>query len=126
MAPPRSLALAAPKGAGRDQAVVFEEAMQLAASDRLVLRSELDAGLATGQFALLYQPIVDLTDLRIEGVEALIRWNHPTLGVLEPSSFISMAERTDVIVALDTWVMTETCRQGRLWLDDGLPPLRLS
>jgi EAL domain-containing protein (putative c-di-GMP-specific phosphodiesterase class I) len=60
------------------------------------------------------------------GVEALIRWNHPTFGLLEPSSFISMAERTDVIVALDSWVLTQTCRQARAWLDEGLPPLRVS
>ena len=59
---------------------------------------------------------------RWSGVEALIRWNHPTLGVLEPSSFISMAERTDVIVALDTWVLPETCRQARVWLDEGPRP----
>jgi len=59
-------------------------------------------------------------------VEALIRWNHPTFGILEPSSFISMAERTDIIVALDSWVLDETCRQARVWLDEGLPPLRVS
>ena len=59
-------------------------------------------------------------------------WRHwsdgttPTLGVLEPSSFISLAERNDVIVALDTWVLGETCRQARAWLDDGLPPFRVS
>ena len=71
------IALYRAKAAGRDQAVVFEEAMQLATNDRLALRTELDAALPGGQFTLLYQPIMDLTDLRIEGVEALIRWNHP-------------------------------------------------
>ncbi len=54
---------------------------------------------------MLYQPYIDLRTAQVVGVEALVRWHHPTLGVLEPSSFISMAERSDVIVALDTWVL---------------------
>ncbi len=109
------IALYRAKGAGRDQAVVFEEAMQLAANDRLVLRSELDAGLATGQFALLYQPIVDLTDLRIEGVEALIRWNHPTKGLITPDRFIPVLEDSGQIVDVGRWVLDEACAQLARW-----------
>ena len=63
---------------------------------------------------------------QVVGVEALVRWRHPTLGVLEPSSFISMAERSEIIVALDSWVLEQACRQVRIWLDHGLDPLRLS
>jgi EAL domain-containing protein (putative c-di-GMP-specific phosphodiesterase class I) len=59
-------------------------------------------------------------------VEALVRWSHPRLGTLEPSAFIAVAERSDVIVSLDAWVIGQACRQARLWLDGGLPPLRLS
>jgi diguanylate cyclase (GGDEF)-like protein/PAS domain S-box-containing protein len=109
------IALYRAKGAGRDQAVVFEEAMQLAANDRLVLRSELDAGLASGQFALLYQPIVDLTHLRIEGVEALIRWNHPTKGLIMPDRFIPELEDSGHIVDVGRWVLDEACAQLARW-----------
>jgi diguanylate cyclase (GGDEF)-like protein len=90
------------------------------------LFSDLVHALENNEFFLLYQPYVDLRTSRVVGVEALVRWNHPNLGVLEPSSFISMAERSEVIVALDTWVLDQTCRQGRAWRDAGLPPLRLS
>ncbi len=90
------------------------------------LRADLVHGLQHDEFFLLYQPYIDLRTGQVVGVEALIRWNHPSLGILEPSSFISMAERTDIIVALDTWVLDETCRQARTWLDSGLPPLRVS
>jgi diguanylate cyclase (GGDEF)-like protein/PAS domain S-box-containing protein len=113
------IALYRAKGAGRDQAVVFEEAMQRAANDRLVLRSELDAGLATGQFALLYQPIVDLTDLHIEGVEALIRWNHPTKGLITPDRFIPVLEDSGQIVDVGRWVLDEACAQLARWRAQG-------
>ena len=98
---------------------------RLAVSEE-TLYADLVHALAHDEFFLLYQPYIDLRTAQVVGVEALIRWNHPTLGLLEPSSFISMAERTDVIVALDTWVLEQTCRQARAWLDDGLPPLRVS
>jgi len=96
------------------------------AIDEDTLYADLVHALEHDEFFLLYQPYIDLRTSEVVGVEALIRWNHPTLGVLEPSSFISMAERTDVIVALDTWVLAETCRQARSWIDSGLPPLRVS
>ena len=96
------------------------------AIDEDALYADLVRALDRDEFFLLYQPYIDLRTAQVVGVEALIRWNHPTFGVLEPSSFISMAERTDVIVALDTWVLAETCRQARAWMDDGLPALRLS
>jgi diguanylate cyclase (GGDEF)-like protein len=96
------------------------------AVDEDTLYDDLVHALEHDEFFLLYQPYIDLRTSEVVGVEALIRWNHPSLGVLEPSSFISMAERTDVIVALDTWVLAETCRQARAWIDSGLPPLRVS
>ena len=109
------IALYRAKGAGRDQAVVFEAAMQLAANDRLALRTELDAGLTAGQFTLLYQPIVDLTDLRIDGVEALIRWNHPTKGLMTPDRFIPVLEDSGQIVDVGRWVLDESCAQLARW-----------
>ncbi|HUY66925.1 MAG TPA: EAL domain-containing protein [Acidimicrobiales bacterium] len=96
------------------------------AIDERSLYADLIHALRHGEFFILYQPYIDLRTGQVVGVEALVRWRHPTLGILEPGSFISMAERSDIIVALDTWVLEETCRQARIWLDRGLPRLRLS
>jgi len=109
------IALYRAKGSGRDQSIVFEEAMQLAANDRLALRTELDAALARGEFTLHYQPIFDLTDLHIEGVEALIRWNHPTKGMLPPDQFIAVLEDSGQIVDVGRWVLDEACAQVTRW-----------
>jgi diguanylate cyclase (GGDEF)-like protein/PAS domain S-box-containing protein len=109
------IALYRAKGAGRDQSIVFEEAMQLAANDRLALRSELDAALDAGEFTLLYQPIFDLRDLNIEGVEALIRWNHPTKGMISPDQFIPALEDSGQIVDVGRWVLDEACSQLARW-----------
>ena len=96
------------------------------AIDERSLYADLIHAIKHGEFFILYQPYIDLRTGQVVGVEALVRWRHPTLGILEPGSFISMAERSDIIVALDTWVLEETCRQARIWLDRGLPRLRLS
>jgi diguanylate cyclase (GGDEF)-like protein len=96
------------------------------AADDRSLAADLVHALEHDEFFVLYQPYIDLRTSQVVGVEALVRWRHPSLGVLEPSAFISLAERNEVIVALDTWVLEETCRQARTWLDQGLRPLRLS
>ena len=90
------------------------------------LHVDLVNAVKNGEFFLVYQPYIDLRTSQVNGVEALVRWNHPTLGILEPSSFISLAERSEIIVALDTWVLEQAVHQLRLWIDRGLPPLRLS
>ncbi len=94
--------------------------------DDRTLYTDLTHALEHDEFFVLYQPYIDLRTARVVGVEALVRWNHPSLGVLEPSSFISLAEKSDIIVALDGWVLQQACRQARAWLDLGLDPLRLS
>jgi diguanylate cyclase (GGDEF)-like protein len=94
--------------------------------DEQTLGADLVRALERGEFFVLYQPYVDLRTAQVVGVEALVRWDHPTLGILEPSSFIALAERSNIIVALDSWVLAEACAQARTWLDDGLKPLRLS
>jgi diguanylate cyclase (GGDEF)-like protein/PAS domain S-box-containing protein len=113
------IALYRAKGAGRDQSIVFEEAMQVAANDRLALRSELDTALDAGEFTLLYQPIFDLRDLHIEGVEALIRWNHPTKGPIAPDQFIPALEDSGQIVDVGRWVLNEACAQLARWQATG-------
>ena len=113
------IALYRAKGSGRDQAVVFQEAMHVATSDRLTLRTELDSALAQGEFRLLYQPIVDLDRLELRGVEALIRWQHPTRGLLTPDKFIPALEDTGEIVDVGRWVLGEACRQLAVWRSAG-------
>ncbi len=94
--------------------------------DERTLQADLVRALDRDEFFVLYQPYVDLRTTQVVGVEALVRWRHPTFGVLEPDSFISMAERNDLIVALDTWVLEQACRQARVWRHHGLGPLRIS
>ncbi len=105
--------------------VVTAEAARLAIDER-TLHADLVHALDHEEFFVLYQPYIDLRTSQVVGVEALVRWRHPTFGILEPSSFISIAERSEIIVALDTWVLEQACRQLRTWLDHGLEPLRLS
>ena len=90
------------------------------------LYNDLIHALDGDEFFLVYQPYIDLRTAQIVGVEALIRWDHPTLGILEPPQFIPMAEKSDLIVSLDNWVLWQACRQLRAWQDHGLDALRLS
>ena len=94
--------------------------MQLAALDRLELKSDLDSALADDQFFLLYQPIFDLDSASIRGVEALIRWQHPTRGVIAPNDFIPVLEDSGMIVEVGRWVLEEACAQALPWHDHGL------
>ncbi len=119
------------KGRGRNafemySGALVDSALGRQAIDQGTLHADLVRALENDEFFVLYQPYIDLQTTDVVGVEALVRWAHPMLGILEPASFISLAERTDVIVALDTWVLDQACRQARHWLDQGLPPLRIS
>jgi EAL domain-containing protein (putative c-di-GMP-specific phosphodiesterase class I) len=79
--------------------------------------------LARSEFVLHYQPQVDLRTGRVFAVEALVRWQHPTLGLLSPIKFIPLAEETGLIVPLGDWILHEACRRNKAWQDAGLPPL---
>ncbi|HEX3981596.1 MAG TPA: EAL domain-containing protein [Acidimicrobiales bacterium] len=115
------IALYQAKGAGRDRSVLFEEAMQSAAVGRLELKSDLDAALADGQFFLLYQPIFDLGLGGVHGVEALIRWNHPSRGIVSPDEFVPTLEDTGMIIEVGRWVLLQACTQAGTWRDRGHP-----
>jgi diguanylate cyclase (GGDEF)-like protein/PAS domain S-box-containing protein len=115
------IALYRAKAAGRNSFAIFEPAMQSAAIDRLELRSDLDTALATGQFFLLYQPIVDLSGLGIGGVEALIRWRHPLRGTIPPDDFIPLLEESGAIIEVGRWVLIEACVQAAEWRRQGHP-----
>jgi EAL domain-containing protein (putative c-di-GMP-specific phosphodiesterase class I) len=90
-----------------------------AAEDRLTLQLDLGDALADGQLFLLYQPLFDLSTERMIGVEALIRWRHPTRGVVPPDQFIPLAEESGLILPIGHWVLREACRQASSWHRQG-------
>jgi diguanylate cyclase (GGDEF)-like protein len=111
------------KTLGRDNFQFYRREFNTKANERLLLLEALRNAVANSEFSLLYQPQVDLRSGRVFGVEALIRWRHPTLGVVCPADFIPMAEETGLIGPIGEWVVREACRQNKAWQDAGLPPI---
>ena len=103
------------KSDGRGMYRIFEASMYEAALDSLVLESELSIAVEREQFRLQYQPIIDLRDRSIVGLEALVRWQHPTRGPISPSAFMNIAEATGDIVPIGRWVLEQSCRQLTAW-----------
>jgi diguanylate cyclase (GGDEF)-like protein/PAS domain S-box-containing protein len=104
------------RGPGRYE--VFVPAMQARAQERLKLEAELRRAVEQEEFVLHYQPMVSLRDGRLVGFEALLRWQHPKKGLQRPSSFLPLAEETDLVLPIDGWVLEEACRQAQLWEAD--------
>jgi diguanylate cyclase (GGDEF)-like protein len=107
------------KAEGKNRFVVFESDMHDAVRHRVSLEIDLKDALARDQFFLVYQPTIDLRDMRPTGVEALLRWEHPARGVVQPGDFIPLLEETGLIVGVGEWVLHEACRQGALWREAG-------
>jgi diguanylate cyclase (GGDEF)-like protein len=114
------LALYAAKAAGRDRYALFDVSMYGGVEGRLELASDMDDALAAEQFFLAYQPIFALPSRQVVGVEALIRWQHPTRGLVAPDSFIPLAEESGLIAAIGRRVLDEACRQAGVWSAEGL------
>ena len=114
------------KARGRGAWCFFHEAMTQAARERLELESRLRLALAQGHLQMYYQPQMDIATGRIQGAEALVRWNAPQEGLISPARFIPVAETSGVIGPLGEWVVREVCRQGQQWREAGLPPLTLA
>ncbi|MGY1815015.1 putative bifunctional diguanylate cyclase/phosphodiesterase [Blastococcus sp. SYSU D00820] len=106
------------KGAGRGRYVVFNPQMRSAAAERLQLEQDLLAALPGEQFRLVYQPVVDLGSERVVGFEALLRWDHPTLGVVLPERFLPVAEDIGLIVDIGRWVLREAATSAAAWRRD--------
>jgi diguanylate cyclase (GGDEF)-like protein/PAS domain S-box-containing protein len=107
------------KRAGKSRCVLFEPAMREAAIERLDVERELRIALRRGELFLAYQPIVDLASHRIVGLEALVRWRHPSRGVLPPGAFVELAEQAGLIVPLGREVIKGACRQIQAWKEGG-------
>jgi diguanylate cyclase (GGDEF)-like protein/PAS domain S-box-containing protein len=116
------LALYRAKAEGPGGYRFFTTAMENEVRARVSLDSELREAIAAGQFHLAYQPQVEIGTGRITGVEALVRWRHPVRGLVPPKVFIPVAERSGFIAELGRWVLKESCRQMKLWLEAGIAP----
>ncbi len=106
---------------GKNGFVVFETDMQDVMQHRMELEMGLRDALINDEFFLVYQPTLNLSDMSPNGVEALIRWNHPERGVIQPDAFIPLLEETGQIVEVGRWVLQAACRQGAIWRKAGYP-----
>jgi diguanylate cyclase (GGDEF)-like protein/PAS domain S-box-containing protein len=111
---------------GRDNVQFFTDEMKAGLEGRLFRQEEMRRGLREEEFLLHYQPQLSLRTGRLVGVEALVRWQHPRLGLLSPGEFVPLAEQTGLIVRLGDWVLRSACRQSKAWQLAGLPPVTIS
>lgn len=110
-----AIALHHAKARGRNRLAVFEGEMHVEISAQLKLESELRAALARQELRVVYQPIRRLDDDRVAGFEALLRWDHPQLGLLTPDAFLGLAEETGLIIPIGQWMLREATRQLAAW-----------
>jgi diguanylate cyclase (GGDEF)-like protein len=114
------------KDSGRNAHKFYSETMNVRSLERLDLENDLQKAIQAEQFSIHYQPKVDLQTMRVVGVEALLRWNHPERGWISPVQFIPIAEDTGLIIPLGEWVVKETCRQIKLWEDSLLSSISIA
>ena len=114
------------KNCGRNNYQFYMETLNAATAERFSLERDLKYAVDRRQFLLLYQPQVHLSSRKIVGAEALIRWRHPTKGMILPDRFIHIAEESSLIIDINKWVLKTACRQSRQWLGAGLPPVRIA
>jgi diguanylate cyclase (GGDEF)-like protein len=120
------LALYQAKKNGRGCFAYFSEELTTSVHERIALELRLRKAIEQQELRVFYQPQVDIASGKIIGAEALVRWQDPQHGLIPPIRFIPLAEETGLIIAIGEWVMHETCRQGKAWLNAGLPPLTLA
>ncbi|HEY6137445.1 MAG TPA: EAL domain-containing protein [Thermoanaerobaculia bacterium] len=114
------------KDAGRNAARMFTPAMNIRALERMSTETSLRGAVERGELLLYYQPQIDIATSAIVGVEALLRWNRPDIGVVDPMSFVPIAEETRMIVPIGEWALREACRQAKEWQRSRYPRLRMA
>lgn len=113
------LAVHQAKRLGGNNVQFFRSDMRVASVEQLALETSLRKAIFKNEFVVHYQPKVDLITGRINGAEALVRWQHPTMGLLPPKDFIPLAEESGLISAISEWVLERACRQAALWMEQG-------
>jgi len=119
-------ALARAKAAGKNTYQFFTTEMNKVALERLILENQLRKALTHNQLCLYYQPQIDSNSGHIVGMEALLRWQHPKLGLLSPGKFVPVAEEMGLIIPIGEWVLRTACEQNKAWQRAGFPLLRVS
>jgi diguanylate cyclase (GGDEF)-like protein len=114
------------KGRGGNSFQVFAHEMDSASNERLEIESQLHRALSRGELQLYYQPQFQLPSRNLGGVEALLRWNHPKWGLVQPGRFVPVAEESGLIVPIGLWVLREACRQHQAWRHMGYPPVKIA
>lgn len=111
---------------GKNNYTVYSEELDLNTTYKLTIEKDLKSAISNQEFTLHYQPIVDLDTEQLNAMEALIRWNHPELGLIPPDNFISISEESGQIVQIGKWVLHTACSQNKKWQDLGHEPFKIS
>jgi len=114
------------KDIGRNTYQFFMDSMNKAALERFSIDRDLKKALQNNEFVLHYQPQITLSDRKIVGAEALIRWHHPHRGMIPPDKFIPIAEETGIIIDINRWVLNTACQQTEQWIKKGLRPITIA
>lgn len=120
------IALYQAKQQGRSQYQFYSPEINAQLQERLALENELRGALERGEMIVYYQPLVDLHTRQVTALEALVRWQHPTRGLVPPGKFIPIAEDNGLIIPIGEWVLRTACAQNRAWQISGLQPVRIS
>ncbi|WP_342505512.1 EAL domain-containing protein [Sporosarcina sp. FSL K6-2383] len=114
------------KKQGKNQFVLYSDELDPKSHDKILLEASLRKAIDSDELVLYYQPQIDIQTRAMIGVEALIRWQHPTLGMLLPSEFVPLAEETGLINQMDEWVLRTACKQNKKWQDMGITPFSVA